>query len=172
MPDITITLAAAADARDMAEIHARSWEVAYADLIPPETMREVNATRPAMWERKLANGGNVGDYILRDGDTAVGFLGVGDVRLDDDADLDDTFFEIYGLYMHPDHFGRGYGTVAVAFAEELARSRGKRHLVLWAFRDNASASRFYESRGFRLDGAEQVLDFGAPLVGVRWRKDV
>ena len=46
--NITIRPAVLTDAPDMAEVHMRSWEVAYKDIIPAEYIKEKNATRPAM----------------------------------------------------------------------------------------------------------------------------
>ena len=37
---VFIRLAVPADAPDMAEVHMRSWEVAYKDIIPAEYIRE------------------------------------------------------------------------------------------------------------------------------------
>jgi hypothetical protein len=42
---VTIRSASINDSIDMAEIHMRSWEVAYIDIIPVEYIREKNATR-------------------------------------------------------------------------------------------------------------------------------
>jgi len=56
------------------------------------------------------------------------------------------------LYVHPDHFRRGYGRTLLAEAKA-------RHtpLQLWTFQKNLGAKRFYEADGFRLvretDGA-------------------
>ena len=41
--DIVIRLATSSDALDMAEVHMRSWEIAYKNIIPADYIREKNA---------------------------------------------------------------------------------------------------------------------------------
>ena len=74
------------------------------------------------------------------GGDAVGFLVIGDVRVDQ-------------LYVAPEHTGQQVGSRLL----ELAKVRRPDGLDLWVFQSNTRAIRFYESHGFveveRTDGA-------------------
>ena len=61
--NITIRLAKPTDALDMAEIHARSWEAAYKDIIPAEYIAAKNATRPAQWQ-KIVTDENTIEHVI------------------------------------------------------------------------------------------------------------
>jgi GNAT superfamily N-acetyltransferase len=52
--------------------------------------------------------------------------------------------EVRLLHTHPDHIGRGAGTLLI----EAAKNSGVSALELWCFQANAGARRFYEARGF------------------------
>jgi len=163
---VSIRLALPADARDMAEIHMRSWEAAYAGIIPGEYIREKNRGRPALWERVLA-GGNDSRYIIHAEGRAAGFVTCGPSR-DDDAR--DGAWELYGIYLHPDFYRQGIGTQAVDFALGKARERGVREITLWVFAENADSIAFYRACGFSPDGKSQTGEFGKTLVMIRMRR--
>jgi putative acetyltransferase len=50
------------------------------------------------------------------------------------------------LYVHPDHHGRGAGTMLL----ETVRRMHPEGFQLWTFQANKGARRFYERHGFRL----------------------
>ena len=59
----------------------------------------------------------------------------------------------------------------LAYGEALAREKGRREVVIWAFRKNTAALAFYRSHGYCLDKTEQL---GEPYMaeGVRLIKRV
>lgn len=164
---VTIRLAVPADAPDMAEVHMRSWEVAYRDIIPAEYIREKNATRPALWQRIITDE-NTKHYVVQTGGKTAGIMSVAEISRDDDAD--ETVCELEGIYLHPDYYRRGIGTQAVEFAFGLAREWGKSFMTLWVFAENVNSIKFYEKMGFTPDGKTKPHDFGKILGSIRMRK--
>jgi hypothetical protein len=49
----TIRLAVPSDATDMADVHMRSWEAAYKDILPADYIRMKNAARPELYKRVI-----------------------------------------------------------------------------------------------------------------------
>ena len=166
--NITIRLAVPADALDMAEVHMRSWEVAYKDIIPAEYIREKNAARPAMWQKILAEGKYPHRVIQLNGKT----IGNMCVALPQDGDLDETYYELHGIYLSPDYFRQGIGTQAIKFAFDTARNLGKKSMTVWVFSENVNSIRFYEKHGFLPDGKTKILNCGKPLTAIRMRRDL
>lgn len=164
--NIEILLARPADALDFAEIHARSWEVAYKDIIPADYITRQSATRPALWQKILTDE-NANKYkIVCDGKTA-GFV---DVDSAQDSDLGDDFYELRGIYLHPDYFRMGIGSIAMVFALKMARDKGKKHMVLWVFEENINSISFYKKHGFRADGKTEIHECGKPVNSIRMRR--
>ena len=166
--NITIRLATPADAPDMAEVHMRSWEVAYKDIIPEEYIRDKNATRPAMWEKSLAEGKYPHRVIQLNGKT-VGNMCVAPPQ---DDDLDDNFYELHGIYLHPDYYRQGIGTQAMSVALDIARNLDKKFLTVWVFAENINSIKFYEKCGFVADGKTKILNCGKPLTAIRMRREL
>ena len=68
--------------------------------------------------------------------------------------------------------GAGLGSQLFAAAVELGREQGARELVLWVVKTNRAARDFYERKGMRCDGGEQLHAITATegLAEVRYRK--
>ncbi len=175
--NITIRLATYADAQDIANIHALSWEAAYKDILPTEYIRKQSASREAMWKRILSTENNI-HYIILNNSTPVGILTVGppqheEIKIENDTGIDDSFWELHGIYLHPDYFLRGIGTTALKFAMDKAREVGKTNMLLWVFEGNVNSIKFYEKCGFSPDGARKVYICGGKKVNcIRMRRSL
>jgi len=165
---VTIRLAVPADAPRMAEIHARSWEAAYKDIIPMEYIKQKNATRPALWQRVITGENDRHYVILSDGITA----GIMTVAPPKDDDVGDNFYELHGLYLHPDYYRQGIGTQAMEFAFTKARSLGKTAMTVWVFVENVNSIEFYEKCGFSADGKTNIHDYGKVVESIRMRRGI
>ena len=166
--EISIRPAALADAPACAEIHCRGWEAAYADLIPAGAIAERRARRHTQWQANLSRDGHEIYVSVLEGNI-VGFLGLGLPR---DKDLPETYYEVCGIYLDPDYYRRGIGRKLMAFAEEQARAKGKTAMMLWVFQDNAPSRRFYEACGYHPDGRTNIVEYGRPLVSMRYVKEL
>ncbi len=160
---ITIRLAVPADAPDMAEIHMRSWEVAYKDMMSPDYIRSKNATRLELYKRVITDKNENAYVIAKDGET----VGIMRVASPQDDDLGDDYCELHYLYLHPDFFRLGIGTKAVQFAFGKGRELGKKFMSVWVFADNENSIRFYEKCGFSADKKTKTEDCGKPKVCIR-----
>jgi len=165
--NLTIRKAVLDDAPACAEIHSRSWEVAYADFVPPETFAQRRARNPEKWRELLSGGGKGDTFVAVLEGSVVGFMSAGPPF---DESLDDTFYELYSIYLHPDVFRQGIGRQLMEHAHTLAREHGKTAVALYVFEDNTSSRRFYEACGYRPDGAWAVSEYGGrpPLKSLRY----
>jgi len=166
--NITIRLAIPADAPDMAEVHMRSWEVAYKDFIPADYIREKNAGRPALWQRIITDE-NTTQYVIQSDGKTCGIMCVAPPQ---DEDVSEEFYELHGLYLHPDYYRQGIGTVAMDFAIDIARNLNKTQMTVWVFADNTNSINFYKKCGFTVDGATKILQCGKPLTAIRMRRKI
>ena len=145
-----------ADARALAEIQARGWRHAYADIVDPERMPTVEDQTPR-WVAHLDAGGVV--HVWDQDGRVVGFATAGPGR--DDARVG----ELYAIYVDPQAQGAGVGSALLAAAEQSLRDAGHREAILWTFEANGLARAFYERHGWELvDGQQDGL---APEVRYR-----
>jgi ribosomal protein S18 acetylase RimI-like enzyme len=158
------------DAPKLAQVHVDSWHVAYRGLVPDSFLQGFTYQRREEAFRQALAANSEETYLIEDSDLAVGILTVG-VSRDTDLDVSRTG-EIWGIYIAPDHWHRGIGTMCVQEAEQLLQSRGYCEVVLWILEGNTAARRFYEAMGFCLDGTFKTVELGKPLKAVRYKKAI
>lgn len=161
----------------VAELHVRSWQEAYRELMPAEflagldpreraaryTFESRDETAPTTVLAVISEEDAEGDPSLtnrevRSGSPSAsreriaGFVTFGASR---DAD---TFGlgEIYALYVDPECLRGGVGRQLMAEARRRLREAGFDEAVLWVLRGNDRAASFYEGEGWSADGATRV----------------
>jgi ribosomal protein S18 acetylase RimI-like enzyme len=76
--------------------------------------------------------------------------------------------EMFLLFVHPAHAGRGVGRTLLAAAHDALREAGCREAFLFVHEQNERAIAVYSAAGYRPDGSDRVSDFrGTPLRELR-----
>jgi GNAT superfamily N-acetyltransferase len=131
--------ATVADAPAIGEIHVRSWQAAYAGLIPADFLARLSAEpRAASWGQNIGEGGPV--LVAEEDGVIAGFAAYGDDRL-------------YALYLLPEYWGRGIGRV---LHDRVVEKMSGDSAVLWVLSTNERAKAFYVRQGWVDDGATQT----------------
>jgi ribosomal protein S18 acetylase RimI-like enzyme len=142
------------DAASIEAVHYASREAAYRSHVsqwPPDGPGR--AERVARWARWLANE-DIHCIVAERNDELVGFVTVRGAT-DNDLTPEDVA-EMPTLYIAPEHWRSGLGTVLCRAALERARELGFEALVLWVLEINRRARAFYASLGFQPDGASRI----------------
>jgi ribosomal protein S18 acetylase RimI-like enzyme len=67
--------------------------------------------------------------------------------------------EMYLLFVHPAHAGRGIGRALLAAAHDALRAPGCTEAYLFVHEQNERALAVYAAAGYRPDGSDRVSDF-------------
>jgi ribosomal protein S18 acetylase RimI-like enzyme len=165
---VSIRRACAADAEQVAAVHAASWRSAYRGIYPdPFLADQVERDRRDFWRRDFArmDERQTALFVAESGGQTVGFVCL---RLDGDRDgplLDN-------LHVLPACKGLGIGRQLLAAAAgwlERQRPGAPLHLHVWAA--NRAARGFYRAlAGVEVGQFEEEVPGGgpAPIVRVRW----
>jgi ribosomal protein S18 acetylase RimI-like enzyme len=169
LDEVTIRVATEGDATGIARVHVRSWQEAYAGIVPDAYLSSLDAEgRTAQWRRYLREGPaeEINTWVALAADRVVGFVTVGPSR-DEDARRGDQ--EIFSIYLDPGTWGHGVArdlmrTVIAAVGEKTT-------VTLWVLADNERARHFYRRHGFQADGVDRFDEIGgASLLEVRYRR--
>ncbi|MGX1565661.1 N-acetyltransferase family protein [Streptomyces sp. NPDC055506] len=160
-----------ADCDRVAEIRVRGWQSAYRGLIPQSYLDGLSAAEDA--ERRRTYFAQADDSVVNlvAEDAAgelVGWACHGPYR---DGEVRTPDAELYAIYVHPEHLGRGVGRALLAESVERCSLAGHGRLLLWVLKENGRARRFYERAGFLADGAEEPFEVeGATVPEVRYAR--
>ncbi|WP_158092190.1 MULTISPECIES: GNAT family N-acetyltransferase [Pseudonocardia] len=162
------------DARAIAEVHVRSWQVGYRGQLPDDLLDSLDPTdRIPRWEAAIeaASWPGRGTLLIENHDALVaGFAHLGPSR---DADHDPgATGEIASFYIDPMSWGRGLGRRLMNDALTELSSR-YRTGTLWVLESNARARAFYEATGWIPDGRRKDdLMAGFEIRDLRYRHEL
>ncbi len=164
----TVRPAEPRDAAGIADVHVRTWQHAYAGLVPDSYLSSLDVDRRAeVWRRDLSPGSHIRAWVATvEPEQVVGFISLGP-SLDEDAER--SALQVYALYL--DHGMWGSGVARELLRTAMQDVPPRIPVTLWVFADNERARHFYRRHGFQPDGTERTEDVGgADLLEVRYRR--
>jgi len=141
----------------LGQIHAESWQQAYRNIIPDSVLDSITAEKRSSRFKKAMQESGEENYILLVDNQPVGFTSIGNSR---DDDLSDNIGEIWGIYLDPDRWRKGYGSKLLNWAEAELKSRGYKSISLWVLKDNHQARKFYEKHNYLKEGRTDKITIG------------
>jgi L-amino acid N-acyltransferase YncA len=148
--------ATADDAAGIAEVHVRSWQAAYRDLIPDDFLAGLDDTierRATQWAGAVADP-HLDVLVATDGGI-VGFALTSPGR---DGDLGDHG-ELQTLYTVERVWGSGLGHALHEAAMDGLRSRGFARALVWVLDGNERMLGFCRAHGWVADGTTKDEDW-------------
>lgn len=165
----TIRYANISDAKTLAEIHSRSWKVAYKGIVPDEVLENITVEkREKYFEKALINGWEEDAIIYKD-NKAVGLICIGKSR---DADKTDSCGEVWGIYLLPEYWNKGIGSELFNWGLNELKRKKYNEVTLWVLEKNINARKFYEKVGFKHDGTVKKIILGEKLNEYRYVKTI
>jgi SAM-dependent methyltransferase/ribosomal protein S18 acetylase RimI-like enzyme len=164
---VNVRAATGDDARAIAEVHVQSWQQAYRRLLPQDYLAGLSVRkREAMWAESLAEGRS-SLLVAEVCGKVVGFSAFGPCR---DEGAGPTDYELWGLYLEPDHWSSGLGRELWLKTRQDLASAGATRVTLWVLDGNERAIRFYTAAGFHLqpDSMKALELGGIPVREVRF----
>ena len=153
--------ARSSDAAAIAQVHVRSWQQAYRELMPGDYLASLENTleqREAWWKQSIEEG-TQRVFVALINEHVIGWISVGASR-DEHADPRNTG-EVMALYVLAEHWGTGTGRALWTKGAEHLVSQGFRWVTLWVLVDNTRAVGFYRTAGLLPEAASlRILSRG------------
>jgi ribosomal protein S18 acetylase RimI-like enzyme len=146
------------DAVALADVHVRTWQAAYADILPAGYLATLDpAARVEPWRQRLDGRVPPAETFVADHHGIItGFVSVGAFRYADDATSAGDAAEVYAIYVDPDSWSTGTGRALMSAAITHLAAARFREIFLWVFEENHRARSFYKRAGFAPDGTSVV----------------
>lgn len=153
------------DAKVLGKIHSESWKIAYKGIVPDFVLDNITADKRERYFEKALSENLEEDTLIFVDDKAVGLMTIGKCR---DNDRDNTYGEIWGIYLLPEYWNRGIGSYYINWGINELKNRNYKKITLWVLEDNLNSRKFYERMGFKHDGTVKEIDFGKKLNEFRY----
>jgi RimJ/RimL family protein N-acetyltransferase len=171
---ISVRTATLDDSERIADIHVKTWQAAYAGVMPKDFLERLDVdARQSMWRRAIEGRTPPGGiFVAEKGDELVGFTAVGRYR-EPSGGSDATVVEypavgeVFAIYVGAEHWSTGAGHALMRTAVDHLADQGLAEIRLWVLADNPRARRFYERFGYLADGKTRVEDIAADYPDAR-----
>jgi GNAT superfamily N-acetyltransferase len=156
--------ATVADVDAIATMHLRSATVGFRSIFPPEAPKPTHASLVDIWRAQLeADEYSVTTVCERNG--AI----IGATATCEDAQVA-GLGHLARLYVDPDEWGTGVGTVLYRSAVQTLRATGFGRASLWVLEHNTRARTWYERLGWQLvPGTTPTWEAGG-IIDVRYER--
>lgn len=150
------------DALEIATVHVRSWQRAYAHVLSSEFLEGLSIERrTAQWQDILRKRESQ-TLVARHPEGIAGFISFGHWR---GEHSNDSQGEIWALYAKPEAWGLGVGRALLQAAVVELRAIGRHSVLLWVLSKNDRGVRFYEAFGFKpVPGSSKLFELGGRQV--------
>lgn len=170
--DMKIRTAGPADADEIVQVRIASWRAAYRGLIDDATLAALRSEPSHAFVMNLSSPPPFWRTLIAErGPEVVGSITIGwDTRESAKDEVEPGQpGEVWMLYVHPDHWGRGIGHALMREAHKSLNEFGLSPIRVWVLEGNEVGSRFYERYGFVADGERTDYEIdGRPYPIVRY----
>ncbi len=149
------------DAGQLAAVHIRTWQAAYAGIFLHEKLAELDQeheARTERWQVNITNPDQLPALFVAESENGkiVGFSGGG--RQNNPKYTYDS--EIFVIYILPEYQRKGLGQRLMSTTAGKLQELGYRSVMLWVLKENSESRRFYEKLGGKLVGQDAYLRWG------------
>lgn len=154
------------DAMDVARVHVKSWQAGYCGLLPDAYLDALRPEdRAPGYDFTHADPAVPYTLVATEADEVLGFATTMPSR---DGSLA-NYGELGALYVAPDHWRKGIGTMLIAAAYKRLIQNGYRDALLWLLAGNTQTEHFYQENGWRPDGIRRnETVWGIKVVELRY----
>ena len=149
------------DAYDYTECFISCFQSAYKRIVPDEYLNNMLIEKEQLFEkhkRALADPGDCEYYCVMYSEKITGFLVINKKHTE----------KIWAIYLLEDFRSKGLGKEVLNFAVNELKSVENEEIALWVFEENIRARKFYEKNNFSFDGKKREMNYGKPLVQLRY----
>lgn len=143
--------------RDVAEIHTRSWQYAYKNIISKEFLDSIDVhKREKNWSKGIIDHPSVIRLVIEEDLQILGFA----------CGLENRFKnivpecegELWAIYLNPNQTRKGAGTKLFEEFGNILKQKNMLSFCVWVLEKNLIARSFYEKIGGKISDARKTFE--------------
>lgn len=144
------------DENILAHIQTESWKEAFSKIISKEDMKKYTDINKAREMYSMLLRKNIGNGFILSIDGNPHCIAYFDKSRDEEYK---DYAEIICIHSLAFNWGKGYGSIMMEYILKEIKEAGFKKVMLWVFKENNRARKFYEKHGFRLsDKSKEFCD--------------
>ena len=144
---INIRKVDAGDANTLAYIQTESWKSAFNRILSKEDLDKYTDMDRSIELYNMLLSKSIGNGFILTIDEEPHCMAYWDKTRDDEME---GYSEIICIHSLCDNWGKGYGTIMMNYILRDIKNAGFSKVMLWVFKENNRARKFYENHGFVL----------------------
>ena len=157
---LEIRQANAEDISAIAHIHVSGWQTSGEGIVDPDYLKNLSVSdRVSEWEERFQSG-DVDMLLAVEDGKPIGFINYGPLRTapPGTSKIRPAYSsEIYAIYILPDFFRQGIGTLLMHAAVNALQDKKHQSMCLWVLKGNNRACQFYDQKGGQRIGKKDVI---------------
>lgn len=153
------------DFEKVIQIVNQNWITVYNQYVNPLLLNEEGCQRRECHLKHDFQNHRLYEYVWVENNQVLGMLSIGKTSDEDKPNV----LEIWRIYIDSSAQGKGIGKQLLAYGEQKAQEEGYNEVVIWVFKENHRALKFYQKNGYVKDKEEYL---GEPYLttGIRLLK--
>ncbi|MGG7057881.1 GNAT family N-acetyltransferase [Clostridium nigeriense] len=144
---INIRKVEVSDANVLAYIQTESWKSSFNKILSKEDLDKYTNLDKAIELYNMLLSKNIGNGFIMAIDDNPHCIAYWDKARDEEME---GYSEIICIHSLCDNWGKGYGTAMMDYILKDIKNAGFSKVMLWVFKENSRARKFYENHGFVL----------------------
>ncbi|MEM8968475.1 MAG: GNAT family N-acetyltransferase [Bacteroidota bacterium] len=139
---------------DIAYAQMLAWQKAFSGILSEGLLASLKAEDfENIWKKIIQQAERKNLVWLNEEGKAFGFVSFGKPK--DEKESAD--FEIYGIYVHPDHWNQKVGfKLMKSTTDYIHQHSPKSKVILWVMEKNQRSRKFYKQLGFLSNGSSRI----------------
>lgn len=133
----------------IAKVNVICWQESYLSFFPAEYLSSLSWQDRSAGRKQFQTDPTRVSFVAELENKIIGFGDIGPTRIIESIlDLDQTYFELYAMYVLKDYQRLGIGKqIFTAIKQHLSTNHIK-NIVVWTLLENEKAIKFYQNLGF------------------------
>lgn len=140
----------AVDIPAVAAAHLAAWQKAFRGILSDRFLDELTEHQfEETWSESFKRPSRE-NLVVDSEQGVIGFIAFGPSRDDGEAG------EIHGIYVHPNFWRTGAGSLLLTSSIDRLKSLGLQQAIVWTMTKNSISHRFYEQHGLSPTGKKRI----------------